>query len=229
MSMRVVVRVLLGMLLAATSGAASAQPGSCNCFDARDLFTRHCAARAAIQEWDRLARHFRGSERGKGTVFGATDVKDELAQCVDERIAMVRQEGPGSRISRGGTDRECNVTVQAPNRCMEGVIRHHESFHKVMCEAHNRPDAPWRQTTNPFSYLAGMVNRLASQSAIDYIMEERTAYQMEVDYTRARLEELAGQCNQPEVFLPTRQGRSFTLQPCPGVDPASYERRCTFK
>jgi hypothetical protein len=229
MSMQLVVRLLLGMLLAATSGAASAQAGSCNCADARDLFTRHCAARAAIQEWDRLSRHFRTSERGKGAVFGATEVKDELAQCVDERISMVRQEGPGSRVSRGETDRECNVSVQAPNKCMEGVIRHHESFHKMMCEAHNRPDAPWRQTNNPFSYLAGMVNRLATQSAIDYIAEERTAYQMEVDYTRSRLEELAGQCNEPTVFRPTQQGRGFTLQPCPSADPANYQRRCTIK
>lgn len=227
--MRVIVRILAGVLFAGTTGAASAQAGSCNCLDARDLFTRHCAARAAIQEWDRLIRHFRTSERGKGAVFGATEVKDEVAQCVDERIAMVRQEGPGSRVSRGETDRECNVTVQAPNKCMEGVIRQHESFHKMMCEAHNRPDAPWRQTNNPFAYLAGMVNRLASQSAVDYMMEERTAYQMEVDYTRDRLEELAGQCNQPDVFTPTRQGRSFTLQPCPSADPANYNRRCTIK
>lgn len=227
--MGVFIRILVGVLVASAAGTAAAQAGSCGCGDTRDLFTRHCAARAAIQEWDRLIRHFRNSERGKSAIFGATEVKDEVAQCVDERIAMVRQEGPGSRVSRGETDRECNVTVQAPNKCMEGVIRHHESFHKMMCEAHNKPDAPWRSTNNPFAYLAGMVNRLSSQSAVDYMYEERTAYQMEVDYTRDRLEELAGQCNDPNVFQPTRQGRSFTLQPCPSADPANYTRRCTIK
>lgn len=227
--MSFVTRFLGALALAVLAPTVFAQGDSCGCSDARDLYLRHCAAKDAMQEWNRLIRYFRSSERGKSAVFGATEVKDDLAKCVDERISMTRQESPGARTAKGETDRSCNVTVNAPTQCLGGVIRQHESFHKMMCEAHNRPDAPWRNTENPFAYLAGMVNRMASQSAIDYMLEERTAYQIEVDYTRDRLEELASRCSVPSVFRQDRQGRGFTLQDCPRPDPSNYELSCKFK
>ncbi len=223
------VRIAVGAVLALVALAAHAQQGGCRCSDARDLFTRFCAAQGAVNEWNRLINHVRAQEREKKAVISAFDLKEEVALCVDGVISMHRQEGPGSRRSKGETDRNCNVTIEAPNACMRGVIEHHESWHRMMCEAHHRPDAPWRSTSNPFTYLAAMVNRMSQQSAIDYMYEERTGYMLEIDYTRDRLEELASRCDEPQVFRPTRQGRSFTLQPCPRPDPKDYTTKCTIK
>jgi len=226
--MKCLSRILVS-LLALAPAAAVAQQGGCNCQDARDLFTRHCAAQGAINEWNRLINRTKDRERSEKRVIGALDMKEDVAKCTDEVISIFRQEGPGSRTSRGETDRNCNVTVNAPNACMGGVIAHHESWHKMMCEAHNRPDAPWRTTANPFNYLMGLINRMSQQSLVDYMYEERTGYMLEVDYTRDRLMELAGQCNEPRVFQPTRQGRSYTLQPCPRPNFQDYNRQCSIK
>ena len=227
--MKHLLRILAASALFMGPAAAVAQQGGCNCQDARDLFTRHCAAQGAINEWNRLINRTKDRERSEKRVIGALDMKEDVAKCTDEVISIYRQEGPGSRTSRGETDRNCNVTVDAPNACMRGVIAHHESWHKMMCEAHNRPDAPWRTTANPFNYLAGLINRMSQQSLVDYMYEERTGYMLEVDYTRDRLMELAGQCNEPRVFQPTRQGRSYTLQPCPRPNFQDYNRQCSFK
>lgn len=227
--MKHLLRILAASTLFMGPASAVAQQGGCNCQDARDLFTRHCAAQGAINEWNRLINRTKERERSEKRVIGALDMKEDVAKCTNEVISIFRQEGPGSRTSRGETDRNCNVTVDAPNACMGGVIAHHESWHKMMCEAHNRPDAPWRTTANPFNYLAGLINRMSQQSLVDYMYEERTGYMLEVDYTRDRLMELAGQCNEPRVFQPTRQGRSYTLQPCPRPNFQDYNRQCSIK
>lgn len=222
-------KIVAGTALVLVPLGAAAQQGGCNCQDARDLYTRHCAAQGAINEWNRLINRAKDRERGERRVIPALDMKEDVAKCTDEVISIYRQEGPGSRTSRGETDRNCNVTVNAANACMGGVIAHHESWHKMMCEAHNRPDAPWRTTANPFNYLAGLINRMSQQSLVDYMYEERTGYMLEVDYTRDRLMELAGRCNEPGVFQSTRQGRSYTLQPCPRPNFSDYNRQCSFK
>ena len=221
--------LLVATLLLAPLAANAQAGGGCRCSDARDLFTRYCAAQGAVREWDRLINRVRQQEKESGKVIGALDLKEDVAQCVDEVISIHRQEGPGSRTSKGETDRNCNVTISAPNACMRGVIAHHESWHKMMCEAHNRPDAPWRSTANPFNYLAGMINRMSQQSAVDYMYEERTGYMLEIDYTRSRLEELASQCDEPKVVRLTQQGRSLTLQPCPSPNFSDYNRSCKFQ
>ncbi len=207
--------------------------GSCRCGDARDLFTRYCAAQGAIKEWNRLIHQFREDEKTSGKVINATDgtSKDDVATCVDEIINIHGQEGPGSRRARAITDRNCEITIKAaPNDCIRGVLMQHESWHKKVCEAHSRPDAPWRSTANPFNYLAGLISRFSQMSIIDFMYEERTGYMLEADYTRTRLEELASECDEPKVVRSTQQGRSLTLQPCPTPDLSTYnERQCKFK
>ncbi len=223
-------RIFAAAFFALVTLPLHAQPGGgCNCTDARDLFTRYCAAQGAVNEWNTLINRMRNRERQEGRVISAFDVKDQVAQCVNEIVAINRQEGPGSRTSGGETDRNCNVTVTAPNACMRGVIEHHESWHKMMCEAHYKPDAPWRATNNPFTYLSALVNRMSQQSAVDYMLEERTGYMLEINYTRNRLEDLAARCDEPKVFQPSRQGRSFTLQACPRPNMQDYDRKCTVK
>jgi len=221
--------VVAGTALFLIIATAQAQQGGCNCSDARDLFTRYCAARGAVNEWNSLISRARSKEHFNGKVIPALDAKDQVAQCVDEVVNIYRQEGPGSRKSGGATDRNCEVTIDAPNACMRGVIAHHESWHKMMCEAHYKPDAEWRSSINPFTYLPALINRMSQQSIVDYMLEERTGYMLETNYTRDRLEELAGQCNEPQVFKPARGGRSFTIQDCPRPDYANYNRKCSFK
>jgi len=222
-------RILAGTVFALITMTAHAQQGSCNCNDARDLFTRYCASQSAVSEWNSLISRLRSKEHYDGKVIQALDMKDQVAQCVDEVISIHRQEGPGSRKSGGATDRNCEVTIDAPNACMRGVIAHHESWHKMMCEAHYKPDAPWRTSNNPFTYLPALINRMSQQSIVDYMLEERTGYMLETNYTRDRLEELASQCNDTRVFKPTKSGRSFTIQDCPRPDFANYDRKCSVK
>ena len=200
---------------------------SCRCLDARDLFSRYCAAEGAVEEWNRLIAKVRKEETGKGEVIPVMSIKDELASCVNEVIRTIREDKDNveSNTAGGGTDRNCNVTINAPSACMYGVIEHHESWHRQMCKSHYRPDAEWRNTANPFAYLTGLINRMSKQSAIDYMYEERTGYMLEINYTRNKLEELAGRC-ESEVFVPTKSGRSFTLRPCPKPD-LSERKECT--
>lgn len=222
-------RVIAGATLVLVSMTAQAQQGGCGCADARDLFTRYCAARGVVSEWDSLIGRVRSKEHFNGKVIPAMDMKDQVAQCVEEVINVFRVEGPGSRSSSGNTNRNCEVTIDAPNACMRGVIAHHESWHKMVCEAQNKPDAAWRSSENPYTYLRASINRMSQQSIVDYMLEERTGYMLEIDYTRDRLEELSGQCNEPQVFKPTRSGRSFTMNDCPRPDWANYNRKCSVK
>lgn len=226
-----VARALAAVALAFAALAAQAQSQSgtdCDCADANDLFSRYCAAQGAVREWDRLIRQVRSEESKQGKVISALSTKDDLALCVDEVISVIRHDKGNvpARTARGSTDRNCNVTVDAPTACLRGVIEYHESWHKKMCDAHNQPDAPWRDTGNPFSYLGALINRMSAQSAIDYMYEERTGYMLEVQYTRNRLEELAGRCKS-DAFVPAPSGRSFTLRRCPRPDMRDFERKCT--
>lgn len=218
--------VTIGIALGLAPSAAHAQSGSCGCGDVRDLFNRYCAANAAIAEWNRLTRTFRDREwRNGGVIMMTPAIKEDIKDCVNEAIGMANAEGPGHRHSDGVTDQDCKVSVNAPNKCMAGVISAHEAWHRQMCEAAKKPDAPWRsEVGNPFRWLlAEHVERLWGSSAVDYMHEERTGYAIEANYTRNRLEELAGQCSESRVYKPTRQGRSFTLQACPVPDPKEYK------
>lgn len=209
--------------------------GSCRCSDARDLFTRYCAAQGAIKEWNRLIDRFRQEEKTSGRVIHSTDgsYKGDVAICVDEMINIHGQEGPGSRRAKADTnpDSSCEIRITAAStECIRGLLLQHESWHKKVCEAHYRPDAPWRSTANPFRYLAGLVSYHSERSIIDFMYEERTGYMLEADYARTRLEELASECDEPKVIRPAQQGRSLTLQPCPTPDLSTYnDRQCKFK
>jgi hypothetical protein len=230
MATHVFVRIAVAVVLGLAALAAHAQQGGCRCSDARDLFTRYCAAQAAVGEWNRLINRVRDQEREKKAVIPLSDLAEEFDDCVDSVISMHREEGPGSRRVRGITDADCNVTIEAPNACMRGVIEHHESWHRMVCEAQHRPDAPWRASAGPFTYLAVQIwGWRSQQSAIDYMYEERTGYMLEIDYTRDRLEELAARCEEPQVFRPAQQGRSFTPRSCPQPNLRQYTLKCKIK
>lgn len=229
MRYRFAIRALLIPAALVLTGSAVAQQGGCKCSDLRDLYVRHCSAKHAIDEWSRLINQTKMREAKSGEIMSALDHKESVAKCVDEVIAITRKESPASHTAKGETDRNCNVTVNAPTECLRGVIAHHESWHKMACEAHNRPDAPWRTTENPFKYLAAVINRMSAQSLVDYMLEERTGYMLEKDYTRDRLEELAERCESPFVFeRSSGNRRSYTIKPCPQPDYTNYDRKCSF-
>lgn len=226
-------RALVPALVLSAALPAGAQPQSdCSCNDAADLYARYCSAQAATREWDRLISRLRSEEQKRGEPITAGEAKDAVATCTDEIIFIHRNENfRDTRKAGGATDNTCKVTVNAPTACLAGVIAHHESWHKMMCEAHNRADAPWRATSNPFSYLVNMIDRLPQMSIIDYMNEERTGYMLETNYARNKLEELAHRCPLQSIFEPAGGRRSFTLKACPVPDMSGYQpnRQCAYK
>lgn len=228
--MTIVLRIAAALLVLCAAAAVRAQPKpDCQCADAADLYARYCAAKGAIREWDRLISRIRNDEQKRGSVISTGEAKEAATECTNEVIFIHRQDFPGTRTAKGATDNSCEVTVDAPTACLKGVISFHESWHKMACEAHNRPDAPWRATSSPFSYLVNMINRLPEMSAVDYMNEERTGYMLETNYVRNKLEELAHRCPLQSIFEPAGGRRSFTLKACPSPDYGNYMRKCSFK
>ena len=225
-------------LLGLCAAGVGAQPGagaSCGCGDAADLFARYCSANTAIREWNRLISQVRNQERSNGKM--TYEDKKDVAECVNETINIQYQLSEKTtwmskpRKAGGETNRSCEIEVNAPTACLKSVINSHEAWHKRTCEAHYKPDAPWRATGNLFDYIAGMSSWLSDFSLVDYMFEERTGYMIEAAYTRGKLEELSANCPLQSIFPDPTGKRGFTLRACPtnadaGMNAKDWVRNC---
>lgn len=222
--------------LAGAAGAA-AQP-ACDCKDVVDLQARYCQAQAAVREWERLINWSTGRVERKQTVerFTVTG-KSEVEQCVDEAIGMVRNEftgNSGSKIStpnvRAETDnRNCAVKVDAPTACLREVLGKHEQLHHGVCRSVTSGDATGgRDFGFVQNFVVRNVNWRLAYSLSSYMVEERSAYSMEMADVLQKLDELSKRCPPAPFQRPTPKGMVFSLTPCPNPDPEGYrkDRKC---
>ena len=222
---------LLSAVAAALNSSVPAQgQSSCGCQDIKDLRSRACSASAAVAEWDRQIRRTRSQEEKSGQVEMMTaTVKSEVDSCVDLMISLHHNQGenprdanpwtgqndPASRAGGATSDATCEMTVNAPTTCLADVIRAHENVHVQSCRYQNE---------NRNLLQRYLMDFRLGFSSTTWMLEERTAYEVEHQFVLTRLRELSQRCPKSFFEVPKKGGgREFTLEWCPQRKPSPKE------
>lgn len=228
---------LPALALALIAPRISLAQGACGCPDVRDLNARYCVAKAAIEEWDRLiertAEHDAKTEKVELMLPGT---KKEVRDCVDETadIAKVQFPDPNpaanpvkSQINGGETDSNCNITVTTQSACLKDVLTAHEQLHQQRCLA-------VKGLLKDRSEVLGFVvdhfewRAVVGESLVDYMLEERMGYALEMSEIASRLRQMYDRCPTSFPLPKPNQPRKFTLK-CPQLDRSKYESICKRK
>lgn len=234
---RPIASALSVLVLALVVPRVSLAQGACGCPDVRDLNARYCLAKEAINEWDRLIeRTAEKDARTEKTELMLPNTKKEVRDCVDEvaDISRVQYADPNpssnpvkSQLNAGETDSSCTITVNATTSCLKEVLTAHEEMHRAMCLAAKNA---LKNESDVMGFLADHFEwrALIGQSLVDYMLEERTGYEVEMNEIASRLRQMYDRC--PASFPPPKpnQPRKFTLK-CPKLDRSKYESICKRK
>lgn len=231
--------VLLALLAATAVGLNSSAPAqgpggqgrtACGCEDIKDLRSRACAASAAVAEWERQIGKARAEERRTGQPEQMSlKVKEEVDSCVGLMISLNNDQGENPKDANpwtgdigaahkagGGTDdATCEITINAPTKCLAEATMAHETVHALSCMAQNKNRGWLERRLSDFRF---------SHSSTTWMSEEKAAYEVEHNHIRGRLMELSKRC--PKAFFESTKPdgtRDFTLEWCPRRKPSPDE------
>ena len=110
-----------------------AKTPACDCADVNDLINRWNVDNAAIAEYRHQIAGMKAKEAldGKPFMFDFSVYHDKLEPTVN--ASMKTQFSPGQTSARGGTDGNCETTIDSPTYCLCTVLKAHEDTHYNDC------------------------------------------------------------------------------------------------
>lgn len=199
-------------LVAAYPAPAAAQDlGKCNCDDVREIRDRWCSARAARDEYSRIAG-FLKSERartGSTRMFSNEDKRMINQKCVQEAINSASDRGvvKATAVTHENhpieslTKDECRIEVtKEGTACLTQIVQSHEAVHRQACL--------WRKDFLKKGY-AGILSQMEISSALglhytgdtkylmsssEFAFEEAVSYATEMQLIADKWKELQQRC-----------------------------------
>ncbi|HQU28193.1 MAG TPA: hypothetical protein PKZ24_03505 [Nitrospirales bacterium] len=172
--------VLVGVftLLSSVPIDSRAQDGgqaACGCSeqDKLDVINRINQVKAAMKEYDALISEWEKREKGTGEPLLLNATQRKIVQgSIGFRMAGAGD--PHARSFGAGTNAACEVTID-PNAtsCLRGALEDHEAVHQKICESQ-------KGKASIFD-LAGQIDWRVNQRIVDYMKEEKTGYQKELE------------------------------------------------
>ncbi len=165
----------------------------CDCIDKGDIKERIKRDTAAIEAY------------GKEIITMAmtpytTPGRVALQARVNTAMSATNTPGRIPLQASGSTDNSCNITVNAPTKCLEAAIRAHEKVHQDACRA------TYDQHHVIFRRKAMDRFEALNMTMAGYIMEEVSGYQAEIMFLQKELARLERDCKPP----PPPHGRDYT-------------------
>jgi hypothetical protein len=185
--------------------------GDCKCDDVREMRDRWCSARAAREEYARIAAYFKAEQQKTGkTQMYSTSVKNRINQgCVQEAINSASDRGAVKATAtteenspiEAMTKDDCRIVVtRSDSACLKQVVEAHEGVHREACLF--RTDFVHANYGNVLTQL-DIANALALNylgdtknvmTAADFAFEESVSYGMEMQLLAAKWQELQKRC-----------------------------------
>lgn len=183
-------KVFVILLLSAIPLLAQAP---CDCIDKGDIKERIKRDTAAIEAY--------GKEIVKMAMTPyTTPGRVALQGRVNTAMSATNTPGRIPLQASGSTDNSCNITVNAPTKCLEEAIRAHEKIHQDACRA------TYDQHHVIFRRKAMDRFEALNMTMAGYIMEEVSGYQAELMFLHKELARLERDCQPP----PPPHGRDYT-------------------
>lgn len=187
----------------------------CDCIDKGDIKERIKRDTAAIEAY--------GKEVAKLAMTPYTTSGREALQArVNTAMSATNTPGRIPLRASGSTDNNCNITVNAPTKCLEEAIRAHEKVHQDACRA------TYDQHHVIFRRKAMDRFEAMNMTMAGYIMEEVSGYQAEIMFLQKELARLERDCKPPPP-PPGRDysSRSYTPDEDHGTSPSPAPSRNT--
>ncbi|MBL0211360.1 MAG: hypothetical protein IPQ13_10695 [Holophagaceae bacterium] len=166
----------------------------CDCIDKADIKERIKRDSAAIEAY--------GKEIVKMAMTPyTTPGRVALQGRVNTAMSATNTPGRIPLQASGSTDNSCNITVNAPTKCLEAAIRAHEKVHQDACRA------TYDQHHVIFRRKAMDRFEALNMTMAGYIMEEVSGYQAELLFLHKELARLEKDCQPPP---PPPHGRDYS-------------------
>lgn len=191
--------ILLGIPVDSRAQGGGQAACGCSQQDKLDLESRIKQVKAAMQEYDALIKEWEAKEKHAGEPLLLDPTSKDIVRASLE-FKMSGMGDPNARSFGAVTDRQCEVTVD-PNAtpCLRGALEDHEAVHRNACKANKEK--------TPIYDILGIINWRLNQRVVDYMKEEQSGYQKELERLTKELNQQQKNCPKLTKLDPSMQGQ----------------------